>query len=224
MHWYQWMALVALGFCVITCLFYFLRLIRLGKPKDLSQPAAETAPGILFAFTGAMSPARKESALLHLPTYTAGIFYHLGTFLSIFLFFFMITRAYPTGYLALMIMIFLGISSLSGAGILIKRMIRPNLRFLSNPDDYLSNILVTLFQVMTLFVLCTIPIFPSSPYPIFKNSNVTIHLLYYLIFTILALYVPAGKLRHAVYFFAARYHLGFFYGRRGVWPAGKMKN
>ena len=219
MHWYQWMALVALGFCVITCLFYFLRLIRLGKPQDLSKPAAKTGPGILFAFTGAMSPARKESALLHLPTYTAGIFYHLGTFLSIFLFFFIISGAYPSGYLALLIMILLSLSSLSGISILIKRLINGNLRSLSNPDDYLSNVLVTLFQAMTLFVMLS-----ASPFLLFKDFSENFQMLYYLIFTILALYVPAGKLRHAVYFFAARYHLGFFYGRRGVWPAGKMKN
>lgn len=219
MHWYQWMALVALGFCVITCLFYFLRLIRLGKPQDLSKPAAKTGPGILFAFTGAMSPARKESALLHLPTYTAGIFYHLGTFLSIFLFFFIIAGAYPSGYLAQLIMFLLSLSSLSGISILIKRLINGNLRSLSNPDDYLSNVLVTLFQAMTLFVMLS-----ASPFLLFKDFSENIQMLYYLIFTILALYVPAGKLRHAVYFFAARYHLGFFYGRRGVWPAGKMKN
>ena len=32
-------------------------------------------------------------------------------------------------------------------------------------------------------------------------------------------YLPLGKLKHLVYFFAARYQLGIFYGRRGVWPA-----
>jgi hypothetical protein len=37
------------------------------------------------------------------------------------------------------------------------------------------------------------------------------------------LYIPAGKLRHTVYFFAARYHLGYFFGWRGVWPPGKVK-
>ena len=35
--------------------------------------------------------------------------------------------------------------------------------------------------------------------------------------------MPLGKLRHAVYYFAARYHLGFFYGWRNVWPNKENK-
>jgi hypothetical protein len=42
---------------------------------------------------------------------------------------------------------------------------------------------------------------------------------YYFIFAgVLFLYLPSGKLKHSLYFFAARYHLGFFYGWRGIWP------
>ena len=35
--------------------------------------------------------------------------------------------------------------------------------------------------------------------------------------------MTVGKLKHVVYFFAARYHLGFFYGWRNVWPPHKTK-
>jgi hypothetical protein len=35
--------------------------------------------------------------------------------------------------------------------------------------------------------------------------------------------MPLGKLRHVVYYFAARYHLGFFYGWRNVWPNHEKK-
>ena len=44
---------------------------------------------------------------------------------------------------------------------------------------------------------------------------------YYIITTILLLYMPVGKLKHLVYYFSARYHLGFFYGWRNVWPQKK---
>jgi hypothetical protein len=42
--------------------------------------------------------------------------------------------------------------------------------------------------------------------------------LYFIAISLLFLYFPLGKLKHAIYFFAARYQLGFFYGWRGVWP------
>jgi hypothetical protein len=48
--------------------------------------------------------------------------------------------------------------------------------------------------------------------------------LYFIIAAVLWLYFPVGKLRHVVYFFAARYHLGFFFGRRGVWPGHKQQH
>jgi len=217
LQWYQWMALAALGICLTACLVHFIRLLRLGKPVDYSRPAGKTGKAVRYAFTGAMSPARKESAFLHLPTYTAGLFYHMGTFLSLLLFFFFISGLVPEGWIANVIVAFLCISALCGIAILLKRIIKKELRVLSNPDDFISNFLVTIFQFTTIAVLLVLTVLPSYHLPIVLPS-------YYLIFTILMLYIPIGKLRHTVYFFAARYHLGIFFGWRGVWPPGNVKN
>jgi hypothetical protein len=216
LHWYQWMALSALAICLAILLAHFIRLVRLGKPPEYSRPAGKTGQALRFAFIGAMSPARKESAFLHLPTYTAGLFYHMGTFLSMFLFFFMISGITPEGWIAKGIIAFLCISAGSGIAILFKRIIKKELRSLSNPDDFISNFLVTLFQIITLAVL-----FLSTG----QLSNwPSVQLSYYLIYSLLMLYIPMGKLRHTIYFFAARYHLGIFFGWRGVWPPGKLKS
>jgi hypothetical protein len=109
--------------------------------------------------------------------------------------------------------------------------VKKELLFLSNPDDFISNALVTAFQVATIIFLVNLQIsqssnlpIPQSPnLPIPQSPNPPIQLLYYLSFTILMLYLPAGKLRHLIYFFAARYHLGYFFGRRGVWPPENVK-
>jgi hypothetical protein len=217
LQWYQWMALAALGICLVILLLHFMRLLRMGKPVEYSSPEGNTGKAVRYAFTGAMSPARKESAFLHLPTYTAGLFYHLGTFLSLLLFFFFISGQMPQGWLAKCIIAFLSVSALCGIAILIKRIFRKELRSLSNPDDYISNFLVTIFQIATIAVLL-IPAFIILSYPPAVLPS------YYFIFTLLILYIPVGKLRHTVYFFAARYHLGFFFGWRGVWPPKKLKN
>jgi hypothetical protein len=215
LQWYQWLALAALGICLSACLFHFIRLVKKGRPVDFSRQAGKTGRGIRYAFTGAMSPARKESAFLHLPTYTAGLLYHLGNFLSFFLFFFILSGHQPGGWIAMAIAAFLMVSSFAGIAILVKRIVKKELRSLSNPDDFISNILVTLFQLLSMVVLFL---------PMVQRSNgPTVQLFYYLIFTLLALYIPVGKLRHTVYFFAARYHLGFFFGRRGVWPPNEKR-
>ena len=96
---------------------------------------------------------------------------------------------------------------MSGVGILIKRIFNRELRSLSNPDDFISNLLVDLFHFSTALILL-------------QPGNEP---LYYLSAALLLLYFPLGKLKHAVYFFAARYHLGFFYGWRNVWPPKTIK-
>jgi hypothetical protein len=203
MPWYQLISLLAFFICVCSLLFHFFRLFRLGLPKDFALPSGNIKSASIYSFTGAMSPLKKESAFLHLPTYTAGMIYHLGTFLSLFLIFFMwadvvLPEAPAWGLASFMI-----ISAGCGAAILIKRIVKQGLRDLSNPDDYISNVLVTGFQFITALVLLFPGLFTAA---------------YYIIAALLLLYIPVGKLKHLLYFFSARLQLGFFFGRRGVWP------
>jgi hypothetical protein len=202
MNSYMLFALGSLAICLFTCFYHFIRIVRLGKPSDFSKPLGETGPAVRYALTRAMDPRKKESAFLHLPTYTAGILYHLGTFLSIFLFVFFLFKLEPQGILRLLIICFLVVSGVSGLAILIKRILKKELRALSNADDFISNLLVTIVQLITATTLFNVRYFP----------------VYFVVVSILLLYLPVGKLKHTIYFFAARYHLGIFYGRRGVWP------
>ncbi len=202
MSWYHWITLSALAICLVSLSFHCIRLIRLGRPKDRSRKSGRIAPAVIYSFTSAMSPANKESAFLHLPTYTAGIIYHIATFVSLVVFvpvFLDVSLpellSYPLAFIA-----FAG--SVSGWAILIKRISDKKLRKLSNPDDYFSNVLVNVFQLLAGFTLLN-----STLLPVFL-----------LCAALLFLYMPLGKLKHMIYFFAARYHLGYFYGWRNVWP------
>ena len=202
MNWYVGLTYFSLAVCLLSCLYHLTKLISLGKPMDYSQKKGNIGAATRYSFTGAMSPVKKESAYMHLPTYTAGLLYHIGTFLSIFLFVLFLFKVEPQGWLRWAIIGTLTITGLSGIGILIKRMIKKELRALSNPDDFISNFLVTAFQFITALVLYNGLLFP----------------VYFIVVSVLLLYLPLGKLKHTIYFFAARYHLGFFYGWRGVWP------
>lgn len=200
MSWFLLISKISFALCFSFCIYTFLRLIILGKPNDYSKTKGNISSSIKYSFTGGMSPRKKESAYLHMPTYIAGILYHLGTFLSIILFFFNVLEIKFVNYLMLPIAAFLFISGVCGVLILIKRISKTELNSLSNADDYISNLIVTVFQFATIYYL-----FYLTP-------------IYFVISAVLFLYLPIGKLKHAIYFFAARYHLGFFYGKRGVWP------
>lgn len=206
MQYYHYLTLVSLAVCLATFFYHLFRMVRLGNPKDYAPAAGKTGPAIRYSFTGAMNPMKKESAFLHLPTYVSGILYHLGTFLAIFLFFIILLNIRIEGITAGIFAAFFLITGGCGAGILIKRFVRHELRSLSSPDDYISNLLVTCFQLITAISLLVPAALP----------------LYFILTSLLLLYFPVGKLKHAIYFFAARYHLGLFYGWRGVWPPKPM--
>ena len=206
MTWFTWIFLIALVTCLASLITHLIVLIRSGIPVDYAPPSGKISAGIVYSFTGAMSPVKKESAYLHLPTYSAGMIYHLGTFISIILIFLIWTGVVLPPVLSWCLSGFIMISALCGIGILLKRILKKELRALSNPDDYLSNILVTVFQVLTCLSLVT-------------GSNLIPWLFVWG--SLLLLYIPLGKLKHLLYFFAARWQLGLFFGRRGVWPPQK---
>jgi len=202
---YRYAISATLLICVLILSYHLIRLIRLGAPRDFSRQAGDLKSAIVYSFVGAMSPFKKESAYLHLPTYLAGLCYHAGSFTSIVLFFLFFFEITFEGVLHTVVAGFLLLSAFSGAGILLKRITQKKLRSLSNPDDYISNSLVTMFQFSTFGMLIDGTFAP----------------VYSLCVCLLLLYIPIGKLKHMLYFFAARYHLGLFYGWRGIWPGGR---
>ncbi len=217
MTWYLWTALISLVFCKVTFICKFVHLIRLGSVKDLSKPAGSVCKGVCYSCTTAMLPSNKESAYLHLPTYTAGIIFHIGTFISllsfVWLFIANILGLFPSDnpyevvkIVHTIIPIFTLISFHCGFIILTKRIVNKDLRDFSSFDDYFSNIITTLMQIFTVLYMW----YPSFAIP------------YYLIMSILFIWMPFGKIKHILFFFFARYHLGFFYGRRGSWPPSKL--
>jgi nitrate reductase gamma subunit len=200
MKWYIILTYLSLVVCLLSCAYHLIKIIRQGAPQDYSRSAGDVSSAISYSFTKAMNPMKKESAYLHLPTYTAGIVFHIGTFLSILLFILILSNIAIPQVLSIIASIYLLVSFSAGIGIFIKRLLSKNLKEISSPDDYISNLLVTAFQLVTIVYLFE----PNA--------------IYYIVVSLLLLYLPLGKLKHTLYFFAARYHLGLFYGWRGTWP------
>ncbi|MCQ2280424.1 MAG: hypothetical protein MJZ49_06450 [Bacteroidales bacterium] len=211
MNVFQIISLVALAYCIGMLMWHFVRIIKLGKPKDLSVKSGDVGKGVAYANTVAMMPTHKESAYMHIPTYAAGMIYHCGTFLSILLFFlslFELNIWYPE-WLNLILALCVCASAICGVLLLVKRCVNKNLSSLANPDDYLSNLFTTLFQCATIAFLLT------------GGMSNTWMAVYYIVVSVLLIYMPLGKLKHLLYYFSARYHLGFFYGWRNTWPPKK---
>lgn len=204
-------SVVALILSISMLAKQFFALLAAGKPNDYSKPSGSVEKGVIYSFTGAMSPFEKESAYLHFPTYFAGIVFHIGTFLSLLLFPIVLFIQKILEYsfvLSGILAAILALGALSGAGILIKRLLNKNLKAISGADDYISNILTTSAQGVSACLLLT-----------GLGEGI-----YFVVFILLLLWIPIGKTRHVLYFFFARYHLGTFYGRRGTWPQKQTGN
>jgi len=171
--------------------------------------------GVVYANTIAMMPNQKESAYLHLPSYATGMLFHIGLFCCLLFFvlsFFPFFNNWIGGcnwHYVLAIPTALG--TVCGIILFVRRLVSKDLKPFTMPDDYISCGLVTFFQLMTTLYLCC------------STCCGSVTILYYISSILLFLYMPLGKLRHAVYYFAARYHLGFFYGWRNVWPNHENK-
>ena len=223
MNFFIYASYVALILCFTLCLIHFIKLVKLGAPKDLAEPSGDITAGVIYSNTGAMSPKNKESAYKHFPTYTAGIVFHLGTFLALVCFLLLLFDSvwgffFRNIIFSSLIALAVWVSSFCGTGLFIKRLTSKKLRPISNMDDYFSIILVTLFHLSSAILFTTF-VFHDYFHEFFpRNFHEGIICAYYLIATLLFLYLPFGKLKHTVYYFAARFHLGFFYGIRGTWP------
>ncbi|MCK9304849.1 MAG: hypothetical protein PHP30_03710 [Bacteroidales bacterium] len=206
MSWYIIAALAAAVVCIAAFAFQFFKLLKMGVPEDLSDKGGDIGKAVAYSYTKAMMPQHKESAYLHLPTYAAGMIYHMGTFLSLALFLVIVILNFAGVEMPVVInsviAALLFITSALGFAILIKRMVKEELKFISGADDYISNLLTTLFQLFSALYL----IFPATG------------MLYFVCTALLFLWMPVGKIKHLLYFFFARYHLGYFYGWRGTWP------
>lgn len=232
MNYFIYVSNIALGFCFVICFRHFLRLIKLGAPKDLSEKSGSVAAGVIYANTNAMLPMQKESAYKHLPTYTAGILFHIGSFIALLCFlllcFDLMTSHAVSNFffqhtlISSFIALCLWMGAIFGKMLIIKRIISKKLRTISNVDDYLSSILVTWFQFVSALLFTFYAFSEYLHYFFLDKLYEAIGCAYFLSATLLLLYLPFGKLKHIIYYFAARYHLGFFYGRRGTWPPKKI--
>jgi hypothetical protein len=181
-------------------------LIRLGSimnrpfKQDLARQRGSPVRGILYAFTLGMAPWEKESAIIHWIAYLRGIIFHGGIFMAI-----AVLLASPWLHLLPVWLIWIAIV-ITGAGALFDlagvfmRLSEPNLQMLSQPDDYASVFLTSVFTGLACATLVWSNILPA----------------FYVVTGLMAIYIPFSKIRHCVYFFYSRFFFGMGFGYRGV--------
>jgi hypothetical protein len=180
---------------------------RRAIPADNSPIKGSIPNGIRYAFTTGMMPWAKESTRIHMIAYLRGIGFHIGIFAAIGAVLLSPFRGILPPLLSLALFWVLAIGAFLGAAGGVMRIAEHNLRGLSLPDDHFAVWLTTLFIMAAgLGVLSDTFLVPM-----------------YYISAITFAYVPLGKIRHCLYFFFSRLFFGKFFGRRAVFPHGKVR-
>jgi hypothetical protein len=192
--------LLAFVISFVSLIFLIQKTFRFGRKALHSEPQGKGLKGIMYAFGRGMLPWEKESADKHLPTYLAGIVYHVGLFSALMFILLRIIHLELGQRILILFQILFGTGILSGLGLLIKRSVIPSMKKISCPDDFLANILVDGLIFLTLV---------DTIYP-------GIRPVLYIYTIVLLLYIPIGKIRHCFFFFYSRVLFGIFFGRRGV--------
>jgi hypothetical protein len=193
---------VALCFSLVLLTVQVLQTLSFGRRRLHSRAEGKPLKGITYAFGRGMMPWEKESAARHLPTYLAGMVYHAGIFAAIIFVLLLAAGIRPPTSALTVLRILLAAGFLSGTGLLLKRTVKPQMRYISCPDDYVSNLLVDSFVLSGLlssWMAATAPVF-------FGLAILTF------------LTMPLGKIRHCFFFFYSRLLFGSYFGRRGVLP------
>lgn len=199
---YPLIAGVALAFAVLSFGRRLRAFLALPRPKDGARPKGNPLAGVAYAYTLGMAPWAKESTRRHLLAYLRGVAFHLGIFLGL--------AALLAGpWLHLLPAAWKALAALgTGAGALFglagfaARLLEPNLKALSTPDDYASVSLVSLFLASASLGLLIPAAMPA----------------FYLTAAILLVYAPFSKIRHCLYYAYSRLFFGRFFGSRAVLP------
>jgi len=179
-----------------------LQTLSFGRRRLHSRAEGKRWQGMAYALGRGMLPWEKESAARHLPTYVAGMIYHAGVFAAILSVLFLAAEIRPPEAAVTVFRFFLAAGFLSGAGLLLKRAVQPRMRYISCPDDYVSNLLVDGFVLSGLLSSLI-----AAAEPVF-----------FILAILTFLYMPLGKIRHCFFFFYSRLLFGSYFGRRGVLP------
>lgn len=187
-------AVVALAFQVIVA--------RGGGRHDHSRRAGSRARGVLYGFTTAMRPDHKESARLHPIAFGIGVLMHVGVVAALFGVVTLVLHP-PTGdaVLGAARPVFAA-ALLAGVTLTIRRHRSATLRAMSTPDDHLA-------------VAATCVLLAAAFFAPFGAPATIAFLACAVLFLV---YLPLGKLRHAVFFFIARGDYARRLGYRGVYP------
>ncbi|MCU7845807.1 MAG: hypothetical protein KZQ93_18400 [Candidatus Thiodiazotropha sp. (ex Monitilora ramsayi)] len=201
---------IALVVFILGVIIRLLEVLVLGRKHDYSEPrGGELGPGLKTVVTRTLP---ETGSFKRAPfTVIGGYIWHIGFFISLFLFVPHIELINATlglswpGIASNLVDAVAAVTIVTLIAMLFSRLTHPVKRYLSGPEDYLTW-LVTFLPMLTGYLAYHRMI---DPYPLVLGLHI-------LSVEVLMIVFPFTKLMHAFTFFIARWYNGAMSGRRGV--------
>jgi nitrate reductase gamma subunit len=193
-------ALIAMG------IMYLLRirwLMSLPRVKELARPKNSPAWALMLSFGSVFTPWFATGRAKRLVFYAEFALFHIAVAVAIgYSFILPYAPQLLVPAVNYTFVVILGLGALSGILRLIKRLIKPEIRQVSTPDDYFSISLLSAFLLLALLAILV--------------AGNLILITFFIVTAFFLLYVPWSKISHYLYFLFTTFFFGYYFGRRGV--------
>jgi nitrate reductase gamma subunit len=197
---------LALVFMAVVYALKIRWILKFTPGKERTPARGDHAQGIRHAYATIAMPWELPSTRKHWFRWVEFAVFHVAVAVAIAMTFVMpyLPRlmSSPGAIYALQVTFALG--GLIGLSRLVRRMVRPEMRVISSPDDYFSLVMLTLW--MAAAFLAT----PMTSEPAM--------VAFFLMTTFFLIYVPFSKISHYIYWPFIRFYIGKHFGHRGVYP------
>jgi hypothetical protein len=201
----------ALSWLVLAYLYKVYQILRLPWPREVAPHRGSREMGMVRSYSWLFLPWSMESTRQHLWRWFEFAVYHLGAGAAILANFTIpFAPSLMTRDVNLTMAVIVAGAFLMGLLKLQRRIISPDLRLVSTPDDYFSLASVEVFFLFTVMALVT----GSSGWM----------KAYFITTAAFLFYVPFSKISHYVQWFFARAFFGLRFGGRGIITTGRVKS
>ena len=192
----------ALVFMAIVYCIRIVWIMRFRLMRDMARPRGSGLKGAAMAMTTMFRPWSMETTRQGFVQWAEFAVFHIGISVMIGISFVIsLAPGWMTPPVIALVVVSQALALVAGMLRVLKRVREPKMRAISSPDDYFSLVTVTV-----LFVACALA---TLKVPL-------VHEGYFILLSIIIVYVPFSKISHYLYYPIARYFYGSYLGRRGV--------
>lgn len=197
-------------FMVLAYTIKIRQLLQKPAAAEGTPARGEHGKAISYAYMTLATPWEIESQKRHWFRYLEFALFHIAMATGIGYAFILpiIPEAMKNPVIAIVAQVLFAIGLFTGSSRLIRRIVIPEMRTISSPDDYFCLALLSAWMLAGVL---------AAPL-----QNETYLFSYYCLATFFLFYVPFSKISHYVYYPFIRYYVGKHFGHRGTFPRKEL--